>query len=81
LLVAGLLWAGIETGESSRPSNVPMFVAFLVLAPIAIAYSFCSKRAAPDRVAAKAAFIGSFLVGLCLLLMVAGILYSLVFVH
>ncbi len=78
LLVATLAWALIESGESSRPSSLPMFLAFLLLAPVAVVYSFRARRAAPDRLAATAAFVGSFIVAAFLLFMVAGIVYSLV---
>ena len=77
LLVAALTWAFIDAGESSRPSSMPMFLAFLLVAPVAIVYSFRARRAAPDRVVATAAFVGSFVVAAFLLFMVAGILYSL----
>jgi hypothetical protein len=54
-----------------------MFVTFLFIAPIAVVYSIRARKAAPDRVAALAAFAGSFVVSGFLLFMVAGILYSL----
>ena len=78
LLVAAGAWACIDSGEISRPSSLPMFITFLLLAPIAITYSFRARRAAPDRVAATAAFVGAFLVAAFLLFMLAGIVYSLV---
>ena len=77
LLAAGLAWAFIETGESSRPSNLPMFLTFLLLAPVAVVYSFRARRVAPDRRTALAAFVGSFIVAAFLLFMVTGIFYSL----
>ena len=77
LLVAALAWAFIDSGESSRPSSLPMFLVFLLLTPIAVVYSFRARRSAPDRVAAMAAFVGSFVVAAFLLFMVAGIVYSL----
>jgi|GEM_PF-5508234 hypothetical protein len=77
LLIAALAWSLIEGGESSRPSSLPPFLAFLLIAPIAIVYSFRARRVAPDRVAALAAFAGSFIIAAFLLFMMAGILYSL----
>jgi hypothetical protein len=78
LLVAAGAWACIDSGEISRPSSLSMFITFLLLAPVAITYSFRARRAAPDRVAATAAFVGAFLVAAFLLFMLAGIVYSLV---
>ena len=75
---AGGAWACIEPGEFARPSSLPMFLTFLLLAPVAIVYSFRVSRAAPDRLPATAAFLGSILIGAFLLFMVAGIVYSLV---
>jgi hypothetical protein len=77
LVAAAGAWACIEGGESSRPSSIPMFLTFLLLAPVAIVYSFRARRTAPDRVAAIAAFVGSFLVAAFLLFMIGGIVYSL----
>jgi hypothetical protein len=77
LLVASGAWALIESGESSRPSSLPMFIAFLFVAPVAVVYSFRARKAAPDRVVALAAFIGAFIVSAFLLFMIAGIVYSL----
>jgi len=39
-----------------------MFVTFLFIAPIAVVYSIRARKVAPDRVAALAAFAGSFVV-------------------
>ena len=78
LVAAAGAWACIETGEASRPSSLPMFLTFLLLAPVAISYSFRARRTAPDRAAATAAFVGSFLVAAFLLFMLAGIVYSVV---
>jgi hypothetical protein len=77
VLVSAVAWAFIESGESSRPSSLPMFLMFLFIAPVAVVYAFRARRAAPDRVAALAAFVGSFIVGAFLLFMLAGIVYSL----
>jgi len=77
LLIASASWALIESGESSRPSNLSMFLTFLLVAPVAVVYSFRARRVAPDRVLALAAFIGSFVVAAFLLFMLAGIVYSL----
>src|SRR5438309_919757 len=62
LLVASGSWALIESRESSRPSSLPMFLTFLLVAPVAVVYSFRARRVAPDRVVALAAFVGSFVV-------------------
>jgi uncharacterized protein YjeT (DUF2065 family) len=76
LLLASTAWALIESGESSRPSSFPMLLTFMVLAPVAIVYSFRARRRAPDRLLALAGFAGSFLVGAFLLFMLAGLVYS-----
>lgn len=77
LVVASASWALIESGDSSRPSSLPMFFTFLMVAPVAIVYSFRARRAAPDRVVALAAFVGSFVVAAFLLFILAGLVYSL----
>ena len=78
LFVASLAWALIDSGEGSQPSSLPMFLTFLLVAPVAVVYSFRARRAAPDRILALAAFAGSFVVAVFLLFMVAGIVYSLI---
>ena len=75
LLVASGAWALIESVDSSRPTNLSMFVAFLFVAPIAIVYAFRVRRG-PDRIFALAAFVGSFVLSAFLLFAVAGIIYS-----
>jgi hypothetical membrane protein len=77
LVAASLAWALIDVGDSSQPSRLPMFMAFLLIAPVAVVYSVRARRSAPDRVPALAAFVGSFVVAAFLLLMVGGIIYSL----
>jgi drug/metabolite transporter (DMT)-like permease len=77
LIVASLAWAFIDAGDSAQPSRLPMFLAFLLVAPVAVVYSFRARRSAPDRVPALAAFVGSFVVAAFLLFMVGGIVYSL----
>jgi len=57
LLVASGAWALIEAGESSQPSNLPMFVTFLFIAPVAIAYAFRARKSAPDGAIALAAYM------------------------
>ena len=74
LLVSALAWTLIETGESS--TNLSMIAAFMLISPVAIVYSFRSRRLAPDRAVAKAAFAGSFLVLAFLLYMIAGIIVT-----
>jgi hypothetical membrane protein len=78
LLVASLAWALVEAGESSRPSSFPMFLTFLLVAPVSVVYSFRARRVAPDRVVALAAFAGSLVVAAFLLFMVVGLVYSLI---
>jgi len=58
LLAACLACALINVGDSSQPTHLWMVVAFLVIAPIAVVYSFRARRVAPDRVPALAAFAG-----------------------
>jgi hypothetical membrane protein len=77
LLAACLACALINVGDSSQPTHLWMVVAFLVIAPIAVVYSFRARRVAPDRVPALAAFAGSFVVGAFLLFMVCGLIYTL----
>jgi hypothetical protein len=72
LVVAAASWALIESGESSQPSSLPMFLTFLLIAPVAIVYSFRARRLTPDRVVALVAFVGSFVVGAFLLFMLEG---------
>jgi hypothetical protein len=43
---------------------------------VAIVYSFRARRLAPDRLAAKAAFVGAFIVAAFLLFILAGLIYS-----
>jgi len=74
---SALAWALIESGESSRPSSLSMFLSFLVIAPIAVVYAFRARRTAPDRTMALAGFVGSFIVGAFFLFMLAGIIYLL----
>jgi hypothetical membrane protein len=76
LLVSALAWALIDRDGGSLTSSLPMFTAFLFIAPIAVVYSFRVRRAAPDRTVALAAFVGSFLVAAFLLFMLAGLVYS-----
>src|ERR1035438_7760133 len=76
LLVASLAWMLIDRDSSSpQASSLPMFTAFLFIAPIAVVYSFRARRAAPDRTVAMAAFVGSFLVAAFLLFMLAGLVF------
>lgn len=77
LLVAALAWALIDAGESSPSPSLPMFLTFLLVAPVAVVYSFRARRVAPDRVAALAAFAGLFFVAAFLLFMIFGIVHSL----
>ena len=79
LMIASGAWALIDQRDDSQPSSLPMFIAFLFVSPIAIVYSFRARRLAPDRVIARAAFAGSFLVAAFLLFMTAGIAFSFFF--
>ena len=63
----------IDAGESSRPSNLPMAILFGFVAPVAVVYSLRSRRHAPDRLTALAAFVGSFIIGGFFLFMLAGL--------
>ncbi len=82
LVSSALAWSLIDSGDSSQPSRLPMLLIFLLLAPIAVSYSFGARRSAPDRLPALAAFVGAFVVSGFLLFMVAGIIYaSLVVLH
>ena len=76
LLVSALAWALIDRDGGLLTSSLPMFTAFLFIAPIAVVYSVRARRAAPDRTVALAAFAGSFLVAAFLLFMLAGLVYS-----
>ena len=62
-------------------SSVPMLLTFMIIAPVAIVYSFQARRRAPDRLLALAGFAGAFFVGALLLLvlasLVAGVVHSL----
>src|ERR1035438_2043510 len=75
LVVSALAWALIDRDGGSPTSSLPMFTAFLFVAPIAVVYSFRARRAAPDRTVALAAFVGSFLVAAFLLFMLAGLVF------
>lgn len=77
LVIASASWALIQSGESSRPPSLAMFVTFLLVGPVAVVYAFRARRVAPDRIFALAAFGGSFVVAAFLLFMLAGIVYSL----
>ena len=83
LLLAALAWMLIDTGENSQSSSLPMTALFEFIAPIAIVYSFRSRRHAPDRLLALAAFVGSFIVGGFFLFMLAGLVFCfyLMFTH
>jgi FtsH-binding integral membrane protein len=77
LVIAAAAWGLIESGESSQPSSLPMFVTFMVVAPVAIVYSLRARRTAPDRAIAFAAFLGAFVVATFLILMLVGIFHSM----
>jgi hypothetical protein len=79
VIVAALAWTLIDAGENSRPSSLPMFLCFFLIAPVAVVYAFRARRVAPDRTMALAGFVGSFIVGALLLVMLIGIIYSLFF--
>jgi hypothetical protein len=48
---------------------------FTFFAPVAVIYAFRSRKVAPDRLFATAAFIGSFLIAAALLFMLFGSAY------
>jgi hypothetical membrane protein len=74
LVVASLAWALIEADPMRE--SFSMLVVFLIMAPIAVVYSFKARRSAPDKTLATAGFVGSFIVGLFLLFMVSGLIFS-----
>ncbi|MEI9865781.1 MAG: hypothetical protein WDN00_14750 [Limisphaerales bacterium] len=63
----------IDAGDSSHPSRLPMAILFGLIAPVAIVYSFRSRRHAPDKLTALAAFVGSFIIAGFFLFMLAGL--------
>jgi hypothetical protein len=73
LLSAALALMLIDAGDSSRPSSLPMAMSFLIIAPVAVVYSFHSRRRAPDRLLALGAFVGGFIIGGFYLFMLAGL--------
>jgi hypothetical membrane protein len=76
LLIASVALVLIDPKEDSRPSHLSMLVTFLLVAPVAVVYSFRAPKAAPDRTVALAAFAGSFIVTGFWLFMVVGIVAS-----
>jgi hypothetical protein len=72
LLLAALAWMLIEADARSL-SNLPMSVLFEFISPVAVVYSFRSRRHAPDKLIALAAFAGSFIIGALFLFISAGI--------
>ncbi len=59
LVVAAFAWALIEAGGTSSSSNLPVFLAFLLIAPVAVAYSFKARRVAPSHLTARQHWLGS----------------------
>jgi len=76
-LPLALMYLLIPPGHSS-PSNLPVFLAFMFAAPLAVTYSIRARRTAPDRLAAWTAFVASFFIGAVFALMVAAMIYELV---
>jgi hypothetical protein len=72
LLLAILAWILIEADAKSL-SSLPMSVLFEFTSPVAVVYTFRSRRHAPDKLAALAAFAGSFIIGALFLFVSAGI--------
>jgi VanZ family protein len=77
LIVAALFWALIDSGDTSRPSSLSLLLSFMIIAPVAVTYSFRARRSAPDRAFALAAFVGAFILGALLVFMLCGIVYAL----
>ena len=75
ILLSGLLWGLIEPSDSSAPERLWTLPCFTFFAPVAVIYAFRSRKVAPDRLFAKAAFIGSFLIAAALLFMLFGSAY------
>jgi hypothetical protein len=76
LLLAALAWIGIEASTRSL-SSLPMSVLFEFISPFVVVYSFRSRRHAPDKLAALAAFAGSFIIGAFFLFISAGVVFWL----
>jgi hypothetical protein len=73
LISTGLVWTLIEPRESSGPSNWPMLFYFWLSAPTAVVYSFRTRKNAPDKLPALAAFVGSFIIAALFLFTSAGV--------
>ena len=71
LLLSALAFILIEAGAGL--SSLPMSMLFLFIAPVAVVYSFRSRRHAPDRLPALAAFVGAFIIGGFFLFTLAGL--------
>jgi hypothetical protein len=77
LILSALFWAVSEPGESAADTRTWTLPCFMFTAPIAVIYSFRARKLAPDRLLARAAFFGSFVIGAALLFMLCGLVYAL----
>src|SRR5882724_2396797 len=69
LLVAGMALSLVEPGNSAGTTRSSMSILFLLVAPFAVVYSFRTKRHAPDRLPALAAFVGAFVISAAFLML------------
>ena len=77
LIFSALLWAAREPGDNAADTRGWTLHCFMFTAPIAVIYSFRALKLAPDRLLARAAFFGSFLIAAALLFMLCGLIYAL----
>jgi hypothetical protein len=78
LLIAPLTWVLAYAGASASPPLLPMFLAFMILAPIAIVFSCRACFVVPHRnLTSIALLLGSTLVAMCLLFALVGMLAPL----
>jgi hypothetical protein len=75
VLFSGLFRGLTEPSDNSAPERLWTLSCFTFFAPIAVIYAFRSRKVAPDRLLANAAFVGSFLVSAALLFMLFGSIY------
>ncbi len=77
LLVAAGAVTLSEPGDSAHPSNLPMFLVFLFVAPVAVVYAFRARKTAPDRRIALAAFAGACFISVFLLWMTVALVFAM----
>jgi hypothetical protein len=83
LLLAIPAWTMMEGHDGSRSLSLPISMLFWIITPFAVVYSLRTKRHAPDRLPALAAFIGGFIIGGLYLFTLAGLvmLIYVIFAH